>query len=943
MNHNHTVFIPTSQFYTEPKCEAYHNEKRAHLQRIINNYYALSTEAKWSLLITNFTSSLQEQDCPNEQLDAFIEKLNAFKRERETTSNSQFNLSLSQCVNYFEEFYFLYTTTDERFKITAAAKQTLLKSIEGGMIFCETGKNGRFYNALQDHQKDTDWIQNELVKARCVVLLDLHAKYTAQYGFSESMDVHVYDSLVKLANKNQLGIPQKETIMDVHGWLLKREQIKSFFYENYSSAFDTYQKQAIDNLTHTYLYELAESLSIDMNTWNEHEISLSAKADGQVNDLTRSLESHFQLTANKINDLFDGKIGNMSEDYQTFSLCEKPKIAGIIRQLVTEKLITDGYYVNISDITDHLGLRLPKEIKKHELIAIHEALASQDNERIIQCTKKNPLLLIHFPELILTQLHSNPQILSFIPHWLKKDTRFVDAALTTLNEMLCHAIQEQHNDEIRNITTHILNLIDNEYDYLACLSTLVLANPLVAHCLLEKNGLLFGMFHGALRQHSELQAQAIRQNPAAADYREAPYTHPKTIQEKHFNVWSCLPRTFQQNTSLKLGSGIVPHYQAMQNYLKVQSCLALLTNHRFTRQDCMTKMNCLTPNLLIDVIAYRKEKHLPPLPFFETQNALDDLKQFNACVNEKLHSDWNQGYLYVKRLACESEQFNYVKTPYYEKNAITFLTKSNDWFTAFSHYHQYQTSMEKKWLQIINAGNKLMELMVSMVKIGLTIGITGYAYPILRTLKRMFIGALLLTWCSLWILNNLIRNSLLATLNDLLWELMFLDAQVLGIGIDLVFSEIWVCVKNLQDIFNGAVALFGLINDMFLNHQNPDIARSLEETCDNAILRLAHIDEESAQEKSNLLKRLLSYAKQDAETLESEQANAGSRLSEFLDKKYTIAHHDQQHDVSFNEVARIRRAHQGDFKLDRSEQTMMRFFSPKTTTEIWLETPLLAP
>ena len=200
------VYIQTNKFYTTPRYEDYHLAKKGHLQAIDPQYDTKQTGAKWPLVIGQLSASLNQQHMPDGvQVEAFQRALAKFKIKREGTSVSHFNLSLTQCVNYFEEFTFLYNTTDPLYKLTDAAKKDLLQSIHEAMDKCETGLNGRLYTALQAHQKESDWIQNELVKARCETLRILHNQ-------SGSQDVHAYNTLVQMANNADLGIPKKEEI-----------------------------------------------------------------------------------------------------------------------------------------------------------------------------------------------------------------------------------------------------------------------------------------------------------------------------------------------------------------------------------------------------------------------------------------------------------------------------------------------------------------------------------------------------------------------------------------------------------------------------------------------------------------------------------------------------------------------------------------------------------
>ena len=131
------IYLQTNKFYTTPTFEDYHQAKKQHLQAINPQYDTKQTRQKWTLLMAQLTNSLSlEHMPPNLQVDLFKTKLDEFKIKREGTSNSRFNLSLTQCVNYFEEFSFLYNTQDPRYKLTDAAKKDLLQSIYAAMGVC---------------------------------------------------------------------------------------------------------------------------------------------------------------------------------------------------------------------------------------------------------------------------------------------------------------------------------------------------------------------------------------------------------------------------------------------------------------------------------------------------------------------------------------------------------------------------------------------------------------------------------------------------------------------------------------------------------------------------------------------------------------------------------------------------------------------------------------
>ena len=108
MLYNQNVYLITNKFYTIPAYEDYNQTKNADLLKLDPQYQEKNTLEKWQLLMDQFQSSLHEEDIQNISLRDFKQELTAFKNKRKNTSASLFNLSLTQCSHYFEEFYFLY-------------------------------------------------------------------------------------------------------------------------------------------------------------------------------------------------------------------------------------------------------------------------------------------------------------------------------------------------------------------------------------------------------------------------------------------------------------------------------------------------------------------------------------------------------------------------------------------------------------------------------------------------------------------------------------------------------------------------------------------------------------------------------------------------------------------------------------------------------------------
>lgn len=906
------VYIQTNKYYITPTYEDYHLTKKAHLQAMDQQYDTKQTGEKWTLLMTNLANSLSQEHMPKDtQLKAFKTSLASFKTKRESTSNSHFNLSMIQCVNYFEEFNFLYNTTDPRYQLTDAAKKDLLKSISEAMGVCETGLNGRLYTALQAHQKESDWIQNELVKARCETLRMLHN----QFG---SEDVHVYNKLVQLANNAHLGIPKKEEILDIHAGMIDSAGLEVFFNKHYPALFATYEKQIEDSLTNHYLGELATTLGINSAEWAAGTITIPFE---KTNDISGSIEAYFQ---NVPQDEILYALGELSEDYTQYTLKSKQDVAKTIKRLVAQKLIIDQYVVSLDQIADdptiHPNLRLKKGVVLDELIILHHALKLNDHQLIQDKLQRNPLILMNYPDLINSQIKSNPAILSNVPRWLRTDTRFVDSSMVILNQLLSEAISEKNEDVIRNLTSQILNLIQSEYGYLQQLSEPVLKHPIVAAMLVEKNGLLFGCLdlNPTMQEHEYLFGAYHDVQANGADILSAAY----------FNARKLLPEAYKNEPGLGAPKSNTSYHQSMADFLRIKAFIALLTPGVLTHREFLAHVNDLNPSLLLKVIHYRKANNLPPLPFFENDKTCKDLETFNSEITTRLAPDWSQNYLSIKRRACEQENFKFIRDPFALKNAQTYLSKTDTWFTGFNQYHVYQSSNERLWERLMIMMHELSRVVIPIVKIGVSVAILYYVVPALTEILEMYVWPGILTSYSLWLLNLYLNSRLVSTVNEIIWRIIFLDWDLYFAAIGTIVYQSCLIIYSLVMALDGIFALLGLISNTLSYFTNPNeyIAGTLEDTCENTVLRLEGMNEASAQAKGELLRGLLNLVTDEM------NSQPGLSLKELLDKKYPITYQGRTHELSFSEVASKRRAHVGEFKLD-DQSDRMRFFSGRTTTE----------
>ena len=905
VKYHSSVFIPTDRFYSEPLFEAYHQAKEAHLWRVDSRYNVKLTRDKWTFLIGALASSLRLEDMPHQkhnpeayyECEEYRQILRHFKTSREQTSSSQFNLSLDQCVGYFEDFYFLYTTTDEQFKLTRSAKKSLLQSIDEAIGTCETGINGRFYTALQDHQKETDWIQNELAKARYEALRYLQGQYVVEHKIRESMNVHVYNKMVQLANKNRLGIAVTVKLLDIHQGGLNTHQLETYFYKHYPLIFDAYEKEVKTMLTNHYLSELASVLSINNNEWETGIIQIPAD---KTTIMQNSIDLNFEGVV--LPGVLD-KLGQLSEDCTFYNVYSKQCVGQVIGDLVTQKLIFQKYYERLDDVEQnhntYQNLRLKTGVKLGEIITIYQALKQQDTQKLHHAMHQFPLVLNNYPELILSQIKVNPAILSMVPGWLRTDARFIEEVIESLDQMLCDAIARQDEAEIRSTTAYVFNLIQSDYSYLKQLSKTVYENPTFADILLKKNSLFIGYLSELLQQDESLGQRVQRTHPHVLLGTEKSKGWLDRVIQAQVTLFEALPDEFKIETDLKpfgmktlqFHSNLYP--EAMFQFIRIEAFNHLLCQDKISIGFFTEQVDRITPDLLEKIIEYRKKQNKSPLPLFNMNAVSRSLRQFNHEIKTQLDADWSRGYLFIKTQACKYENFGYMNEPYRTKGATTYLSKTNSWFTGLIQYHAYQSSLQKKISRLIKAAWALCYLALPIIKIGIILA---------------------LVVSIIWMMDTAIAPAV--------------EIVNFGQAMGLFDFELKPLFNSLKDAFDGVCAVFEIALGLFsfLHWTNKCAENSLEETCDHVLFRLDSIDETSAQEKGAILKALRSHIQTELIT------SPENSFKDYIDIQYPIHHHGREYSTSFSEVASKRRSHFGGFSLE-PQSALMGFFCKRTTTE----------
>src|SRR3990167_7095728 len=121
--------IVTKKLYELPDMLPYETDKNNALNLLAEHYANLTPAQRWPILMKQFLQVLPAA-LPIEQRTEFVDILDNVIKADNNIKNGRatelYNLTLEKYLNYFENFYFLYTTDLRDYKLTAYQKQSLL-------------------------------------------------------------------------------------------------------------------------------------------------------------------------------------------------------------------------------------------------------------------------------------------------------------------------------------------------------------------------------------------------------------------------------------------------------------------------------------------------------------------------------------------------------------------------------------------------------------------------------------------------------------------------------------------------------------------------------------------------------------------------------------------------------------------------------------------------
>lgn len=959
--------IATTKLYREVSLLEY-NEAQQKFIAAIPAYKNSTVEKRWDLILDKFKSKVPPE------LQA---KLETFQKTRKNTNANIFKLSLKSCLSYFEHFYFLYQTDDSRFKLDKQTKKNLLETIDDAMKTCETGISTRFEMALQLYRTDMNWVNNVLHKQRCNLLIALQNDYNKENHVDESMEVHVLKIMTQLAADSGLGIRIDHSLKDIFAGFIDREDITQYFHRRYPATFFVnYEEKVVETLSQHLLKEIETKFFPENFDWNKTEAIIEEK---RTQEFSSYLDKRLALgdveLVYRLGDLYEA-IDPMNPEKKIFGICLKNRNDFLVqlRSLVSQKLCNEQYQIPIQNITKE-NKQLIKDVKlrnRESMVALVEL-----NDAILNYNKQEPLkfrallqkhvkLLLYYPDLLLNQIESHPNLLGLMPNLLKTNSYFRDNTIARINRALLLAIKTQDSARISLLISHLFDWIKDDSSSLNCLTESVLNYPQLAYKIVAKDGLLLEKLFVHLQADIKLVKIAVKQNPFALAY--APLNFQKdpellrlAFESKRFDFnpdkVPNLSRYYKaiKKTYTRLYDRLAPQFandlleynivmqgengcaSMIQNLQKMEVLHQLLFTENLNVSTVIRLANSISPSLLIKIINSRADAQLSSLPYCKDASFVE--KFVTELRNDRLN-DWDKGYLAIKRQACELTR-NYMGSDYhYARGVAGHMAKTDSWFVAMLNYKHSQWSFNswaQFWLLLKDATKATAGFLLKLAKLA-SIIVAGLILAFAASYLTFFlpIGVVLgiLGVIALaFILDRFCRNRHVTMVASIL---SFIGVCIIAPDYLLATISFGYCLfvgRNLPKLFlemihtQGAFfkRVFGSLFTSSKYIQELPPGADLNTKCLATIERLKLIDSPSAQEKGELLERIWN------------QINIGltdQDLAKRLNQRVAVFFQGKTYSISFQQAAALPRSSSKPFAIPNEPVSSKYGFFKTTTTKL---------
>lgn len=905
LQHEEKLYLPTQKLYSVLDDSRYQETKTAHLNSVFPGYANKTVFEKWELLIKSMEDGFTLEEMPiisegtppvavSMTVATTKERFEKFKTKRKNTSVSMYNLTLEQCVSYFEDFNFIYKTPNPNYNLNLSERKSLIKSILEAMEHCEIGINGRFYAVLQEHQKSTNWIASEITKARCEALRELGQKYNTGRQVTDVLNIHTFDILVEFANQDGLGIPQKEKIWDVFGFLMNKSDLKAFFNKHRGRQFQKYERE-IEQTLETHIFsELVKAIpGVNVPEWDNGLVNIS---QDEIDTLIQFLGNHFPgVSQGATNDILEPNL-----EYTAFQLKSKPECLALIRSLIRKKLIGDGYYVDVAATQQnqhHDMLKLHNDITIEQLLNYFRALNQEQHNPIAQ--REAELLVNTYPELLYQTIQRHPELLATFKPWIK-NTLLSDQLLKILDRELIAAITDNDEVKIKLLIQSIMILINDDPEFITQLSPQIWNHLTDIRSLLEKEGALLAYLPQTLCTPQNL-ALAKQSNPFVVANIEYLLGHRNSDTS-----------TFAQEVANR-------NRQAAIRDLKSDTNVDIST--------FMQKSRYITPRDLVNIIKARKQAHLSPLPFCVANNIEEELEKYNGCVNTE--NEWQEkGYLAIRRKACQRQSDIPVDNDinaYVGDDINAYVVRSPNWFKGFVQYQQNQVKYANIWLRSQIYLRALLKVILFIALLYLSWHFLWMALPYFFMFTQAIFEPGFCVWLAVLLINSQLRNRWVGTFNFILWHIITLDWQFLKAML------VFMIINFVQVIYNTVqfLRIIPFATETLLRIRDADSyykiaqAESWLEKCNQVILRLEMQDEPSSHQKATILKSITTRFTQEDRPNDEQ----------LVHKKYPIAYQGREYLVSFADVAKQKRDKTETFSLEPVSKAWCGLFKVATSSE----------
>jgi hypothetical protein len=842
--------ISSKQLYKTVSLNEYKQAKKTEIHALKYNYSFSRDVAKWDLIISRLAEKIPYTVSPSISRAQFINALNAFKQQRQAGNASLFNLSLHDCLDYFENFYFLYTTEDPRFKLNPAKKEKLLEAIFDAMGTCETGINTRFNMVMQLYRTDLDWVTNCLSQQRYQLVSALHDHFNAERHVGEAYQVHVLNIMLKEAKAAGMGVEVAHSVYDVYEHSIpnnSKSDVQAYFKHHAPRIFsEDYEAQILETLSQHLLFEINELYQPDAGiSWDQQGRTLEDTEDTEDKKGEKQIAAFNKYIEDRLGfDSAGRELGDFNDDYTQFTLKPRAEFFELLKKFVQEKINREAYFLTLDNLnqyslSDLKNFNIPHGVTAEALIEVNQAILAcnaENLETIKTCRAaliKHAQVVLNFPDLVLERAKTNPVLLSNLPKVLTSDAYFLGQAVVTVDALLGQAEEAQNAEEVERLTWFLTSLVQHDPSYLKLCSTSI-GNKLFMRKSFDYKGL------------------------------------------------------FKQSTILQL---------------KQNESLGFSQTARLAQK--------LTPDELIDVIQTRKKNNLSALPFCHDVSALN---RWIAELGAEHMDIWNTGTLASLRSeACQRVRLGEEKSVNGGDSALTYLAKHELWFVAmarhqYAHTGQFKTLAQfwfvfKQWLMRLGEilGHLTLDILIFVCGVVLSAIVHLWIDLLLAMIPPLVLLVILVLLPTFFWLNQVLENrafSRAAHAYMIIFACVFgLESMILSLTMMMIGHHVTTYIRPIcHEFYTLSALIFTRVMAMFSSDEfayTPDTTANEAMACDKIIADLAVGGDEHAVEKIDALIMLQYKIRSD---------RSDDEPGEHLNKRYTFFFHGEERALSFNEV-----------------------------------------